>query len=88
MLIPLSCAKTLRDSRVSRLLSKLIATSPLPNARWAKAAEVAQLPLICEKQIEVVKQYTGFLFPVPDAIEQGPKVRFGHMLGFLMCRCG
>ena len=52
----LSGAKSLRDPLVSQLLGEWVASSALVKARWYKATEVAQLSLIRNKQIEVVKQ--------------------------------
>ena len=48
----LSGAKSLRDSSVSQLLGEWVALSPLAKAPWYEATEVAQFPLICNKQIE------------------------------------
>ena len=48
----LSGAKSLRDPLVSQLLGEWVASSPLAKARWYEATEVAQLPLIRNKQIE------------------------------------
>ena len=55
----LSGTKSLRDPLVSQLLAESVASSPLAKARWYEATEVAQLPLIRNKQIEAVKQSTG-----------------------------
>ena len=46
----LSGAKSLCDPLVSQLLGEWVASSPLAKARWYKATEVAQLPLIRKKQ--------------------------------------
>ena len=64
----LSGAKSLRDPLVSQLLGEWVASSPLAKARWYEATEVAQLPLIRNKQIEAVKQYASVLFPAPEWI--------------------
>ena len=40
----------------------------MAKARWYEATEVAQLPLIRNKQIEAVKQYASVLFPVAELI--------------------
>ena len=64
----LSGAKSLRDPLLSKLLGESVASSPLAKARWYEATEVAQLPLIRNKQIEAVKQYASVLFPAPELI--------------------
>ena len=61
-------AKSLRDSLVSQLLGEWVDSSPLAKARWYEATEVAQLPVIRNKQIEAVKQYASVLFPAPELI--------------------
>ena len=58
----LSGAKSLRDPLFSQLLGEWVAKSPLGKARWYEATEVAQPPLIRNKQIEAVKQYSSVLF--------------------------
>ena len=60
--------KSLREPLVSQLLGEWVASSPLSKARWYKATEVAQLPVIRNKQIEAVKQYASVLFPPPESI--------------------
>ena len=62
-LMCLSGAKSLRDPLVSQLLGEWVASSPVAKARWYEATEVAQLPLIHNKQIEAVQQYVSVLFP-------------------------
>ena len=64
----LSGAKSLRDPLVSQLLGEFVCSFPLTRARWSEATEVAQLPLICHKQIEAVKQYASVLYPAPELI--------------------
>ena len=64
----LSGAKSLRDSLVSQLLGEWVASSTLAKSRWYEATEVAQLPVIRNKQIEAVKQYASVLFPAPELI--------------------
>ena len=63
----LSGAKSLRDSLVSQLLGEWVASSPLAKARWYEASEVAQLPVIRNKQIDAVKQYASVFFPAPES---------------------
>ena len=62
----LSGAKTLGDPLVSQLLGEWVASSPLAKAQWYEATEVAQRPLIRNKQIEAVKQQASVLFPAPE----------------------
>ena len=59
-------AEKLRDPLVSQLLGEGVASSPLAKARWHEATEVAQLPLIHNKEIEAMKQYASVLFPAPN----------------------
>ena len=64
----LSGAKSLCDPLVSQLLGEWVASSLLAKARWYEATEVAQLPLIHNKQIEAMKQYASVLFLAPELI--------------------
>ena len=84
----LSRAKSLLDPLVSPLLGEWVASSPLAKAPWYEATEVAQLPLILNKQIEAVKQYASVLFPAPDLIGllmdlNVPKGGFWHVSEFM-----
>ena len=86
-----SGAKSLRDPLVSQLLGEWVASSPLAKAQWYEAPEVAQLPLICNKQIGAVKQYASLLFPAPELIGlpmdlNVPKGCFPHVLEFMSRR--
>ena len=86
-----SGAKSLRAPLVSQLLGEWVAPSPLAKARWYKATKVAQLPLMCNKQIEAVKQYASVLLPAPEVIGllmdlNVPKSGFGHVLEFMIRR--
>ena len=58
----LSGAETLCDPLVSKLLGEWVASSPLARGRSAEAMEIANLPLIRNKQTEAVKQYAPLLF--------------------------
>ena len=87
----LSGANGLRDPLVSQLLGEWVASSPLAKARWYKATEVAQLPLIRNKQIEAVQQYASVLFPAPELIGllmdlNVPKGGFRHVSEFMTRR--
>ena len=87
----LSGAKSLRDYLVSQLLGEWVASSPLAKARWYEATEVAQLPVIRNKQIEAVKQYASALFPAPELIGllmdlNVPKGGFRHVSKFMTHR--
>ena len=64
----LSGAKSLRDPLVFQLLGELVASSPLAKAQWYEATEVAQLPVIRNKQIEALKQYASVLYLAPEWI--------------------
>ena len=83
----LSGTNNLRDSLVSQLLGEWAASSPFAKARWYEATEVAQLPVICNKEIEPVKQYASVLLPVPELIWlfmelNVPKGGFWHVSEF------
>ena len=87
----LSGAKSLQDPLVSQLLGEWVASSPLARARWNEATEVAQLPVIRNKQIEAVKQYASVLFPAPELIGllmdlNVPKGGFRHGSEFMTRR--
>ena len=84
----LSGAKSLRHSLVPQLLGEWVASSPLAKARWYEATEVAQLPVIRNKQIEAMKQYASVLFPAPELIGlfmdlNVPKGGFRHVSEFM-----
>ena len=64
----LSGAKSLRDPLVPQLLGEWVASSPSAKVRCYEATKVAQLTLICTKQIEAVKQYASVAFPAPELI--------------------
>ena len=81
-------AKSLHDPLVSQPLGEWVASSPLAKARWYEATEVAQLPLIRNKQIEPVKHYASILFPAPELIGllmdlDVPKSGFRHVSEFM-----
>ena len=85
----LSTAKTLRDPLASQLLGEWVASSPLAEAHCYDATQVAELPLICNKQIEAVKQYASVLFPAPELIGllvdlNVPKSGFRHVPEFMI----
>ena len=87
----LSGAKSLCNPLVSQLLDEWVASSPLAKARWYEATDVAQLRLICNKQIEAVKQQAPVLFPVPELIGllmdlNVAKGGFRHVSEFMTCR--
>ena len=52
----------------SQLLGEWVASSLLAKAPWYEATEVAQLPLIRNKQIDAVKQYAPIFFPVRELL--------------------
>ena len=64
----LSGPKSLRHPLVLQLLGEWVASYPLAKARWYPATKVAQLSVICNKQIEAVNQYASVLFPAPELI--------------------
>ena len=68
MFTRLSGAKSLRHPLALQILGEWVASPPLAKARWYEATEVPQVPLICNKQIEAVKQYASVLFPAPELI--------------------
>ena len=59
----LSGAKGLRNPLVSQLPSEWVA-----KGRWYEATQVAQLPLIRNKEIEAMERYASVLFPAPEWI--------------------
>ena len=87
----LSGVKSLRDPLVSQLLGEWVASFPLAKARWYEATEVAQLPLIGNKQIEAVKLYASVLFTAHKLIGllmdlNVPKAGFRHVSQFMTRR--
>ena len=67
-LVPLSGAKSLRDSLVCQLLGGWVASSPLARARWSEANDLGYPSLIGTQNVEAVKQYASFSFAGPDFI--------------------
>ena len=61
-------AKSLRDLLVAKLLAKCVALSPLAKARWAMAMVVGYPTFTRTKQMQAVKQYASFLFPVRNLL--------------------
>ena len=61
LLTRFSGARSLQDPSVSQFLGEWVASSPLAKPRWYEATEVAQHPLIRNKQLEAVKQYASVL---------------------------
>ena len=58
----------MRDPLLSQILVEWVASSPFAKGGSYEATEVAQLPLIHNKQIEAVKQYASVYFPAPELI--------------------
>ena len=65
---PLSGTKSSRDALVSQLIGEWVASAPAARGRWAEATEIANLCLICNNQIEAVKQYASLLSLSKDAL--------------------
>ena len=87
----LSGSKYLRDPWLSQHLGEWVDTSSWAEARRYEAAEVAQLPLIRNKQIEAVKQHATVLFLAPEFIGllmdlNVPKGGFRHVSEFMTRR--
>ena len=68
MLVRLSGATSLRDSKCSDLLAQWIPSSPLIRARFAEALDHAPLPAVHKTRVQAIRTYAEALFPAPYLI--------------------
>ena len=68
MLVWLSGATSLRDSKCSDLLAQLMSSSPLIRARFIEAMDQASLPSVHKTKVQAIHTYAKALFPAPYLI--------------------
>ena len=68
MLVRLSGATSLRDSKCSDLLAQWMSSSPLIRARFTEAMDHAPLPAVHKTKVQAIRTYAEALFPAPCLI--------------------
>ena len=63
MLVRLSGATSLRDSKCSDLLAQWMPSSPLIRARFTEAMDHAPLPAVHKTKVQAIRTYAEALFP-------------------------
>ena len=77
MLVRLSGATSLRDSRCCNLLAQWMSSSPLIRARFTEGRDHAPLPAVHKAKVQAIRMrtYAEALFLAPDLI--GPSLQLG-----------
>ena len=68
MLVRLSGATSLRDSKCSDLLAQWMSSPPLIRARFTVAMDHAPLPAVHKTKVRAISTYAEALFPAPYLI--------------------
>ena len=68
MLVRLSGATSLRDSKCFDLLAQWMSSSPLIRARFTEAMDHASLPAVHKTKVQAIRTYAEALFPAPYLI--------------------
>ena len=68
MLVRLSGAAGLRDSKCSDLLAQWMSSSPLIRARFTEAMDHAPLPAVHKTKVQAIRTHAEALFPAPYLI--------------------
>ena len=68
MLVRLSGATSLRDSKRSDLLAQWMSSSPLIRARFTEAMDHAPLPAVHKTKVQAIRTYAEALSPAPYLI--------------------
>ena len=68
MLVRLSGATSLRDSKCPDLLAQWMPSSPLIRARFTEAMDHAPLPAVHKTKVQAIRAYAEALFPAPHLI--------------------
>ena len=68
MLVRLSGATSVRDSKWSDLLARWMSSSPLIRARFTEAMDHAPLPEVHKTKLQAIRTYAEALFPAPYRI--------------------
>ena len=90
MVVRLSGATNLRDSKCSDLLAQWMSSSPLIRARFSQAMDHAPLP-VHKTKVQAIRAYAEALFPAPYRIglllELGaPRSGFRVLSGYITWR--
>ena len=68
MVVRLTGATSLRDSKCSDLLAQWMSSSPLIPARFTEAMDHAPLPAVHKAKVQAIRTYAEALFPAPYLI--------------------
>ena len=68
MLVRLSGATSLRDSKCSDLLAQWMSSSPLIRARFTEAMDHTPLPAVDKTKVQAIRTCAEVLFPAPCLI--------------------
>ena len=68
MVVRLSGATSLRDSKCSDLLAQWMPASPLNRARFSEAMDHAPLPAVHKTKVQAIRTHAEALFPAPYLI--------------------
>ena len=68
MVVRLSGATSLQDSKCSHVLAQWISSSPLIRARFSEATDYAPLPAVHKTKVQAIRMYAEALFPAPYPI--------------------
>ena len=90
MLVPLSGATSLRDSKCSDMLAQWMPSSRLIQARFTEAMDHAPLPGVHKTKVQAIRTYAEALFPAPQLIglllELGaPRSSFRVLSEYITC---
>ena len=89
MLVRLSGATSLRDSKCSDLLAQWMSSSPLIRARFTEAMDNAPLPAVHKTKVRAIRTYEEVLIPAPYLIglllELGAP-RSGFVVLYVSCK--
>ena len=75
MLVRLSGATSVRDSKCSDLLAQWMSSSPLIRARFTEAMDHTPLPAVHKTKVQAIGTYAEALFPAPYRI--GLRLKLG-----------
>ena len=68
MLVRLSGATSIRDSKCSDVLAQWMSLSPLIRARFTEAMDHGPLPAVHKTKVQAIRTYAEALFPAPYLI--------------------
>ena len=83
LLVRLSSATSLRDSKFSDVLAQWMSLSPLIRPRFTEAMDHTPLPAVHKTPVQAIRTYAEALFPAPYLI--GLLLELGAFLVRLPC---